>query len=134
MRRQLTLAATALVLAGCGNAADADVNGSTAITVDPHGNAVVLAAICHSSIDEVTISFDRTGLKGTEQNKDVGTWRAAKPMKGLVELNLASPGADWTTTPTFTPQDDKSYIVIPARAKADVEAGQVYSTAEIWRS
>ena len=126
MKRPLALAAAALVLAGCGNAADADVNGSTAITVDSDGNAVVLAAICHSSIDEVTISFDRKGLKETEQNKDVGTWKATKPMKGLVELNLASPGADWTTSRTFAPQDDKGYIVIADQAKADVEAAQIY--------
>jgi hypothetical protein len=126
VKRQLTLAAAALSLVGCGNAADADVNGSTAITVDSHGHAVVLAAICHSSIDEVTISFDRKGLKETEQNKDVGTWKAAKPMKGLVELNLAAPGADWITTSTFTPQDDKGYIAIPAQSKADVEAAQIY--------
>src|SRR4051794_36316161 len=96
------------------------------MTVDSHGNAVVLAAICHSSIDEVTISFDRKGLKETEQNKDVGTWKAAKAMKGLVELDLSSPSADWTTKRTFTPQDDKGYIVIPHQAKADVEAEQIY--------
>jgi hypothetical protein len=120
------LLAAALALVGCGNATDADVNGFTAITVDSHGNAVVLAAICHSSIDEVTISFDRKGLKETDENKDGGTRKAGKRLKGLVELDLASPGPGWTTTASFTPEDGKGYIVIPSLSDADVEAEQIY--------
>jgi hypothetical protein len=126
VRRAAALSAAALALVGCGNNVTADVNGSTAIAVDKSGNVVVLAAICHSMIDEVTISADRTGLKETEENKILGTWKSRKPMKGLVSLNLAEPGADWTTTSTFVPEDAKGYIVLPEQTKADVEAEQVY--------
>jgi len=126
MRRALALGAATLVLAGCGNAVDTDVNGSTAVSVDASGNVVVLVEICHSTIDEVTISADRAGLKETEQNKILGTWKARRPVKGSVSLNLAKPGPDWASASTFTPEPSKGYIVIPDQAKADVEAQQVY--------
>lgn len=125
MKRALALCVAAVALTGCGNAVSADVNGSTAITVDASGNVIVLAAICHSTIDEVTISADRAGLKETEKNKTLGTWKSRRPMKGLVSLNLAEPGPDWTGKSTFTPEASKGYIVIPDQAKADVEAEQV---------
>jgi hypothetical protein len=121
-----TVVAAGLLLAGCGNAVDADVNGETAVTLDAAGQPVVLVAVCHSSIDAVVVSRDRKGLKETEPNVDLGTWTASKPMKGIVSLPLADPGSDWSVKGAFDPEDAKGYIVIAYQAKADVEAQQVY--------
>jgi hypothetical protein len=120
-----TALAAGLVLAGCGNAVDTDVNGRTGVTLDASGTPVVLVAVCHKSIDEVVISGDREGLKEDEPNAELGTWTAARPMKGIVGLSLADPGEDWSVKGSFTPEDDKGYIVIGGQAKADVEASQV---------
>lgn len=126
MKRLLAVGVAALALAGCGNAAGADLNGTAGITVDSGGTPIVLVAVCHSTIDQVTISADRTGLKDTDPNVVFGTWSAASAQKGLVALNLDTPDSDWTGTDTFIPEDAKGYILIASQAKADVEATQVY--------
>lgn len=125
MKRLSAMGLAALVLGACGNNVNADVNGSTAVTVDKVGAPIVLVAVCHSTIDEVKITADRTGLKDTDPNVVLGTWKASGAQKGLVSLNLATPGSDWTSTDTFTPEVAKGYIVIAAQSKADVEATQV---------
>ncbi|MEO6606318.1 MAG: hypothetical protein ABIN55_11935 [Aeromicrobium sp.] len=126
IRRVVAVAVAIASLSACGNAVTTDVNGQTAITVDDEGNLVVLVAVCHSSIDQVTIAADREGLKETEENPILGTWTASKPQKGLVTLSLADPGSPWQSSSTFVPADAKGYIVIGARTDADVEATQVY--------
>lgn len=126
MKWLLGVVLVAFVVAGCGNAADADVNGSTGITVGQDGSPIVLVMVCHSTIDQVTISADRTGLKASDPNVTLGTWKAASAQKGLVTLDVAKPASDWASADTFHPVAAKGYIVIASQAKADVEAEQVY--------
>lgn len=119
------LAAVAIVLTGCGNAVSTQIVGTTGMTVDHAGKPVGLVAVCDGSVDQLTISGDRTGLKEDQPNKDIGMWKASAPdAAGIVTVDL---GED---APVL--EEGRTYIAIADRSDADAEATQVtFSLADL---
>jgi hypothetical protein len=111
----------------CGNAVDAGPPaGLTGVSVTDAGHVVIIAYVCRDKVDTIQIARDREGLKETEENPVVRTYRFSRPLTGRVELDLTKPAAGWTPgTPTaFEP--GKGYIVSGAGSKGyDNETSQL---------
>jgi hypothetical protein len=101
-----------VLMAGCGNAVDvAPPAGLTGISVMARGDYVINVFVCRDKVDTIEIVRDRQGLKETEENPVVRTYKFSRPLTGLIKLNLAEPAEGWAPrTPTvFEP--GKGYIV-----------------------
>lgn len=128
LRLALVLATTATTLAACGNDVDADVLGTAAVGVDAAGAPVALVEVCRGRIDTVEVHGDRTGLRDDEPNAVVGTWRAAEPRDGRVELSLVAPSGDWAGSEGLTLAEGRTYVLTAYDSDRDAEVTQVSFT------
>lgn len=103
-----------------------DLNGVSGVSVNSGGEPVILAAGCNQNISRIEIDFDRKGLTDTEQNKVLGTWTLKSPSNGLVELDLASPGAQWDHPKPAELNTERGHIVSVYPSKADSETSSVF--------
>lgn len=118
------------VLTACGNAADADILGRAAITVDETGDPVAVVRVCHGDVDTIALLGDRTGLTDDAPNPEVGTWRADSGRTGTIELALTSSNDGWTGPQAPELEDGRTYILIASDSGADAEASQVSFTPD----
>lgn len=123
-----TVLVAGALLTACGNAADADILGRTAITVDSAGSPVAVVRVCHGHVDTVQLLGDRTGLADDEPNPVVGTWRAEGDRTGTVEVALTGANDGWTGPADTRLEADSTYVLIASDSGADAEASQVSFT------
>ncbi|TNM39590.1 hypothetical protein FHP29_11970 [Nocardioides albidus] len=124
----LALTSTVAALAACGNAVDADVIGTTAVTVGADGRPVAVVRVCTGGIDTLQLLGDRTGLADDEPNPVLGTWRAATERDGTVELVLGSADDGWRGPEEIALEDDSTYVLSASDSDQDAEATQVSFT------
>lgn len=72
---------------------------------------MINAFVCRDKIDKISIVRDRQGLKETQENPNVQTYRFDRPLTGLITLDLAHPSVGWTPTSPTVFEPGKGYIV-----------------------
>ncbi|RYJ05069.1 MAG: hypothetical protein EON52_13505 [Actinomycetales bacterium] len=128
------VALSALLLSGCGNAVEEDVEpaGVIGLTRTTSGDVAVVAKICRSTIDQVVVNRDREGLSETEKNPTVATYTSSKPLKGDVQLVLARPGASWSPSEPLELEADRGYLISAQGSGDDArETGTVWVTGRL---
>lgn len=102
-----------VTIAACGNAVGevGPPSGLAGISVTDDGEHIVNLFVCNGKIDTISIVKDRQGLKETQANPPVQTYRTDKPLAGLVTLNLSRPGQEWSPSSPTELEPAKGYIV-----------------------
>lgn len=113
----IAVGASALVLAGC--AQEPILVDQVGITVDKHGQPVVVLAPCSGSIDTIMLSL--LPDHSQTQNGPVAAWKRGTAVTTMTRLALNSPDSNWTGMP-ITVKDDQRYIASAASSTHDRDA------------
>lgn len=127
VRGALALACVGLLATGCGNVINTDMIGTTGVAVSEQGDPEAVIVVCRESIDQLTLSGDRTGLNDDEQNPRFGTWTPDEPIsRGVYRISLTSPTDGWSFTGPFEAfKPGRTYILSAGSTHHDVETSQV---------
>ncbi|MBM0125443.1 hypothetical protein [Pimelobacter simplex] len=126
----LSVAPVATTLAACGNAVDADVIGTAAVTVASDGRPVAVVRVCGGEVDTIRLMGDRTGLAEDEPNPVVGTWRVPAGRDGTFDLVLGAAGTGWQGPQELALDERRRYVLIAVDSGEDAETTQVSFTPD----
>ncbi len=101
-------ALAAVSLSAC-IAPDVEVIGALGVMVDAEARPILVVEACDGAATLVTLSFNREGLAGDEENEDIATWTSTAPVEGTSELVLHAPSAPWQGTGVELPVD-RGYV------------------------
>lgn len=123
----LALGAAALATSGC-IGADTDVNGALGVTVGDAGRPVLVAEVCHGSVQSVGVYGP---ARGNQPNEALVELTAAEAVSGSFTLDLAAPGEAWEGEPAALPLGPDLHVAVASGSEeADSQLSQVEFTAE----
>ena len=103
----LALLATSTACVPIYNGHRPDPNGIVGVTVDAHGDPVLVAELCHGDVTHVGVSGPNRGNRPNRIYAEL----TARSQTSSFTLNLIRPSSGWTGKPLAKPLTDSFYFI-----------------------
>ena len=103
----LVLPATSIACVPIYNGPRPDVNGIVGVTVDTHGDPVLVAELCHGDVTNVEVYGPNRGDRPNRIYAEL----TARPQTSSFTLNLITPSSGWIGKPLTKPFTDRVYFI-----------------------